>query len=116
MTRDLAGSGATPGWVGGYTGLGVGASRFGAWVALDLVFGRTTERTELSMVGKRPFPVPPEPIRWLGVRATRRAMQHADDRGGSRGWWLRILDKLGIGFDSWLPCKNRKTPWIGSKS
>ena len=34
----------------GYTGLGVGASRFGARVALDLVDGRTTEVTELGYV------------------------------------------------------------------
>ena len=32
----------------GYTGLGVGASRFGAQVALDLVEGRDTERTRLE--------------------------------------------------------------------
>jgi glycine/D-amino acid oxidase-like deaminating enzyme len=88
------------GWVGGYTGLGVGASRFGARVALDLLFGRATERTELGMVREQAFPFPPEPIRWLGVRATRRAMQHADENHGKRGAWLRLLDRFGIGFDS----------------
>jgi glycine/D-amino acid oxidase-like deaminating enzyme len=87
-------------WVGGYTGLGVGASRFGARVALDLVFGLETERTELGIVRERAFPFPPEPIRWLGVRATRRAMQQADANDGRRGWWLRLLDRFGIGFDS----------------
>jgi hypothetical protein len=87
-------------WVGGYTGLGVGASRFGARVALDLVFGLATERTELAMVRERAFPFPPEPIRWVGVRATRRAMQRADENDGRRGLWLRLLDRFGIGFDS----------------
>jgi glycine/D-amino acid oxidase-like deaminating enzyme len=87
-------------WVAGYTGLGVGASRFGARVALDLVFGRRTERTELEMVRRKPFPFPPEPFRWAGVQLTRKAIQRADDNEGRRGPWLRFLDRFGIGFDS----------------
>lgn len=87
-------------WVGGYTGLGVGASRFGARVALDLVNGLETERTQLEMVRKRPIPFPPEPLRWAGVQMTRRAMQNADERGGKRGPWLALLDRFGVGFDS----------------
>lgn len=87
-------------WVGGYTGLGVGASRFGARVALDLVDGRRTERTELAMVRRPPVPFPPEPLRWVGVQLTRRALQRADRRQGRRGPWLRLLDAAGIGFDS----------------
>jgi len=87
-------------WAAGYTGLGVGASRFGARVALDLVFGQTTERTELEMVRKKPVPFPPEPLRWAGVQITRRAIQRADRRAGRRGTWLRLLDRFGIGFDS----------------
>ena len=47
----------------GYTGLGVGASRFGAQVMLDLLEGRRTERTALRMVRTRPSPFPPEPLR-----------------------------------------------------
>lgn len=87
-------------WVAGYTGLGVAASRFGARVALDLLDGQTTERTELAMVRRSPFPFPPEPLRWTGVALTRRAIQRADDRGGRRGPWLGLLDRFGIGFDS----------------
>lgn len=87
-------------WVGGYTGLGVGASRFGASVALDLVFGMATERTELRMVRESPFPFPPEPLRWVGVGLTRKAIQRSDRRQGKRGLWLRLLDHFGIGFDS----------------
>lgn len=87
-------------WVAGYTGLGVAASRFGARVALDLAFGRSTERTELEMVRKKPFPFPPEPLRWAGVAMTKASMQRADRRGGRRGLWLRLLDRFGIGFDS----------------
>ena len=87
-------------WVAGYTGLGVGASRFGARVALDLAFGKTTERTELDMVRKKPFPFPPEPLRWAGVEMTRAAIQRADRRQGRRGLWLSALDRFGVGFDS----------------
>jgi hypothetical protein len=87
-------------WAAGYTGLGVGASRFGARVALDLVFGESTSRTELEMVRKKPFPFPPEPLRWAGVQMTRKAIQRADRRDGRRGAWLGLLDRFGIGFDS----------------
>jgi glycine/D-amino acid oxidase-like deaminating enzyme len=87
-------------WVAGYTGHGVGASRFGARVALDLVLGQDTERTELEMVRKKPFPFPPEPLRWAGVELTRSAIQRADRRQGKRGPWLSLLDRFGVGFDS----------------
>jgi glycine/D-amino acid oxidase-like deaminating enzyme len=84
----------------GYTGLGVAASRFGAQVALDLVEGRDTERTRLGMVRAKPIPFPPEPLRWAGITVTRRALARADRRDGRRGPWLRVLDRLGMGFDS----------------
>lgn len=87
-------------WVGGYTGLGVGASRFGAGVALDLLFGRASERSQLRMVREHPFPFPPEPLRWVGVGLTRKAIQRADRREGRRGPWLALLDRFGIGFNS----------------
>ena len=87
-------------WAVGYTGLGVGASRFGARVALDLLSGRQTERTALSMVKKQPFPFPPEPLRWPAIQLTRRAIQRCDRRDGRRGPWLNLLDRFGIGFDS----------------
>jgi glycine/D-amino acid oxidase-like deaminating enzyme len=84
----------------GYTGLGVAASRFGAQVALDLVEGRDTERTRLRMVRTKPIPFPPEPLRWAGITLTRRALARADRREGRRGPWLKLLDRLGMGFDS----------------
>jgi len=84
----------------GYTGLGVGASRFGAQVCLDLLAGRDNERTRLEMVRRRPMPWPPEPVRWLGIQMTRRSIARADARGGRRDLWLRLLDRLGLGFDS----------------
>lgn len=84
----------------GYTGLGVGATRFGARVCLDLLYRPDSERLSLSLVRKRPIPFPPEPIRWAGIEVTRRAMARADAAHGHRGPWLRLLDRLGLGFDS----------------
>lgn len=84
----------------GYTGLGVGASRFGAQVALDLVYGRDTERTRLGIVRRKPVPFPPEPVRWPVVELTRRALARQDRNGGKRGAWLRLLDRFGVGFNS----------------
>lgn len=87
-------------WAAGYTGLGVGASRFGARVALDLVDALETERTDLKMIKQSPFPFPPEPLRWPAIQITRRAIQKCDRRGGRRGPWLSLLDRFGIGLDS----------------
>jgi glycine/D-amino acid oxidase-like deaminating enzyme len=86
--------------VQGYTGLGVGATRFGAQVCLDLLAGRDNERTRLEMVCRKPVPFPPEPLRWTGIQLTRRALARADANDGRRGPWLRTLDRLGLGFDS----------------
>jgi hypothetical protein len=84
----------------GYTGLGVGASRFGARVALDLLDGRTSEATALSMVRRRPVPFPPEPLRSAVIQLTRNRLAAADRNEGRRGVWLSALDRMGLGFDS----------------
>jgi glycine/D-amino acid oxidase-like deaminating enzyme len=87
-------------YAAGYTGLGVGASRFGAAVMLDLLSGQPTERTELEMVRTRPLPFPPEPVRAAGINLTRWSLARADERQGRRNLWLRTLDRVGLGFDS----------------
>jgi len=87
-------------YVAGYTGLGVGASRFGANVVLDLLSGEPTELTELQMVRSRPLPFPPEPVRAAGVGLTRWSLAHADRHDGRRNAWLRALDNIGLGFDT----------------
>ncbi|UED83933.1 NAD(P)/FAD-dependent oxidoreductase [Streptomyces profundus] len=84
----------------GYTGLGVAATRFGARVTLDLLHRRRTELTELAMVRRKPLPFPPEPLRYVGVQLTRRAIARAEADGGRRNLWLRTLDRFGMGFDS----------------
>ena len=87
-------------YVAGYTGLGVGASRFGANVVLDLLAGEPTERTELQMVRSKPLPFPPEPVRAAGIGLTRWSLARADRNDGHRNAWLRALDSIGLGFDS----------------
>ncbi|SDO08180.1 Glycine/D-amino acid oxidase [Klenkia soli] len=83
----------------GFTGLGVGASRFAADVLLDLLSGRATERTRLEMVRRRPLPFPPEPLAWIGIQLTRWSLNR-EDATGRRNLWMRALDRLGLGFDS----------------
>jgi glycine/D-amino acid oxidase-like deaminating enzyme len=92
--------GGTAVYAVGYTGLGVAASRFGARTALELLDGAQTDRTRLKLVRSRPVPFPPEPTRWAVIQATKRALARADEHGGRRGPWLRLLDRLGLGFDT----------------
>jgi glycine/D-amino acid oxidase-like deaminating enzyme len=87
-------------YVNGFTGLGVGATRFAADVCLDLLDGTPTPRTELEMVRKKPLPFPPEPVATVGIQATRWSLDRADHSAGKRNVLLRTMDKLGLGFDS----------------
>ncbi len=87
-------------YVMGYTGLGVGASRFGAQVMLDLLDGEDNERTRLSMVRKKPIPFPPEPFKFIFIRLTQWSLNKSDQNQGKRNLWLKFLDFFGLGFDS----------------
>lgn len=84
----------------GYTGLGVGASRFGARVALDHLDDPSSPLLRLGMVRSKPLRFPPEPLRYAGIELTRRAIARADASEGRRGLLLRALDRAGMGFDS----------------
>lgn len=70
----------------------------GASVGSGLVFGQSPEPTELEMVRTKPFPFPPEPMRWAAVELTPAAIRRADQRRGKRG--LGLLDRFRVGFDS----------------
>ncbi|HEY5832657.1 NAD(P)/FAD-dependent oxidoreductase [Streptomyces sp.] len=87
-------------YAAGYTGLGVGAARFGAEVMLDLLKGQATERTRLAMVRRKPVPFPPEPLASVGIGLTRWSLARADASEGRRNLWLRVLDRAGLGFDT----------------
>jgi glycine/D-amino acid oxidase-like deaminating enzyme len=87
-------------YAAGFTGLGVGATRFAAQVMVDHLSGKRTPRTELEMVRKKPLPFPPEPLASIGIQMTRRALDSADHHEGRRNAWLKFLDRVGLGFDS----------------
>ena len=87
-------------YAAGFTGLGVGATRFAAEVMLDRLSGLTTERTRLEMVRRKPLPFPPEPLATVGINLTRWSLDRADHRQGERNLFLKTLDAVGLGFDS----------------
>ena len=87
-------------YASGFTGLGVGATRFAAEVMLDHLAGDDTERTRLAMVRRPAVPFPPEPLATIGIEATRWSLDRADHDEGRRNLLLRTLDRLGLGFDS----------------
>ena len=84
----------------GYTGLGVGASRWAAGVVRDMLLRPEEERLKLRLVNSPPIPFPPEPLRSIAVDVVRRELDRADREDGRRGLILRTLDSIGIGFDS----------------
>lgn len=87
-------------YVLGYTGLGVASTRFGASTMLDLLDEIENEATSLQMVKHKPIPFPPEPFRFLFIRLTQWSITRADKNKGKRNLWLKLLDRLGLGFDS----------------
>jgi len=84
----------------GYTGLGVGASRWAGGVVRDFILRPDEDRLSLRLVSSPPIPVPPEPARSVAVNLVRRDLDRADRDAGRRSILLRTLDALGIGFDS----------------
>ncbi len=84
----------------GYTGLGVGASRWAAGVVRDFILRPDEDRLRLRIVTSPPIPFPPEPLRYATVQVVRRELDRADRNEGRRSLLLRTLDELGIGFDS----------------
>jgi glycine/D-amino acid oxidase-like deaminating enzyme len=85
-------------WSVGYTGLGVAASRFGARVGLELLGYQPSDILNLQFVKKKAMNWPSEPFRWLGVTMTRHAMSKADANNGKQGPWLKLMDRLNLGF------------------
>ena len=84
----------------GYTGLGVGASRWAGGVVRDLLLRPDEDRLKLRMVSSPPFPFPPEPLRSWVVDVVRNELDRADREEGRRGLILRTLDAMGVGYDS----------------
>jgi glycine/D-amino acid oxidase-like deaminating enzyme len=85
-------------WAVGYTGMGVGASRFGARIGIELLGYQPSDILDMQFVRKKALPWVPEPMRWIGVRLTQLALLKADANNGKRGLWLKLLDMLNLGF------------------
>jgi glycine/D-amino acid oxidase-like deaminating enzyme len=84
----------------GYTGLGVGASRWAGGVVRDFLLRPDEDRLRLRIVNSPPVPFPPEPLRSAAIETVRHELDRADRNDGHRGLILQTLDALGIGFDS----------------
>ncbi len=84
----------------GYTGLGVGASRWAAGILRDKLLRPESDLLRLRFVRSAPLPIPPEPLRTPVVNAMRDAVIGADAADGQRSLFLRAMDALGVGFDS----------------
>ena len=81
-------------------GSGVGATRWGARVCLDLV-DELRDRPDPAVARpQEAAAVPARAVPQRGVWLTRRALARADRREGRRGPWLKLLDAVGLGFDS----------------
>jgi glycine/D-amino acid oxidase-like deaminating enzyme len=83
----------------GYTGHGLATTRLAGRILAHLALDLPSELLSLSLVRRKPFPFPPEPLRSWSVAAVTRALRRAD-AGGRRGPMLRVLDRLGIGLSS----------------
>ena len=86
-------------YAAGHTGLGIGASRFGARVALDLLAAAAPRRPGCATPA-RAAPVPARAAALGRDRADPQPARRGGPRRGRRGLWLRLLDRLGLGFDS----------------
>ena len=65
---------------GGYVGTGVACANLAGRTMAELILELDTERTSLPWVGVIARRWEPEPVRWLGVRSSRRILRAADDR------------------------------------
>ena len=87
------------GWAGGYFGNGVAAAHLAGRTLADLALGRDSELLQTPWVNppeaQRPWE--PEPLRWLGFRATRALMERADRAeyaGRSAVRLQKLIDRL----------------------
>jgi glycine/D-amino acid oxidase-like deaminating enzyme len=65
----------------GHCGHGVATTYLGGEILRDLVLDRDTDRTKLCFAWQRPFPFPPEPLRYLTVQSSVKTMVDQDRKG-----------------------------------
>jgi len=69
----------------GYTGLGVGSTRWAAGILRDRLLRPDSPLLDLRFVRSTPFPIPPEPLRTPAVELMRREVSaRTSTRGGDR--------------------------------
>jgi glycine/D-amino acid oxidase-like deaminating enzyme len=83
-------------FVAGYTGFGVAASRFGAFMGLNILFDRKSPERELDIAKLSPTYIPPEPVRWLAAKVTFHAFDGADAEGGWKRAWIKGIKAMGF--------------------
>ncbi len=84
-------------WAGGYVGDGVTAANVAGRTLADLMLGGESALTRLPWVQHHSPRWEPEPLRWLGVNLSVRAMRGADDverRTGRPSWRARAVTRL----------------------
>lgn len=74
------------------------STRFGARVGIEMLGYQPSDILKMKFITKKAIPWFPEPVRWIGVTFTQRALIKADKNGGKRGLWLKFLDAFGLGF------------------
>ncbi|MCC2309069.1 NAD(P)/FAD-dependent oxidoreductase [Cellulomonas chengniuliangii] len=85
------------GWAGGYVGDGVATANLAGRTFADLVTGADSELVRLPWVGHRSPAWEPEPVRWAGITAGRRAAELADrveQRTGRTSRAAALLERL----------------------
>jgi glycine/D-amino acid oxidase-like deaminating enzyme len=84
-------------WAGGYVGDGVTATNVAGRTLADLILQRDTELTRLPWVNHRSRRWEPEPLRWIAVNLSVRAIRGADDierRTGRPSLRARVVERL----------------------
>lgn len=81
---------------GGYVGEGVAAANLAGQTLAELITDSDSERTDLPWVAPPSRSWEPEPLRWLGIRGTRRIMAKADnieDRSGEQARLAMVVTR-----------------------
>ena len=82
------------GWAGGYVGDGVALTNLAGRTLADLITGAESPLTRLPWVNHRSPAWEPEPLRWAGITATRRATAWADRTEARTGRPSRLTGLL----------------------
>jgi glycine/D-amino acid oxidase-like deaminating enzyme len=84
----------------GCGGHGLAQSHLWSGAAVDLLFGETTDRSQLMFTRNLDLRYPPEPLRWLGGTATLKSLRRLDDaiqrgrRGDREPWLFNLVNRI----------------------